>query len=294
MRITQQQETLAYFKKHALDWRNKATGNTRQARVNNIKQRNDYVLYVIKNRKKTRDALDIGCGSGELVHDMAKLGVRATGIDFAQEIIGIARKTAKHPSANFILGSIFDFDFGKTKYDVISANGFIEYISYAQLIKFLKISHGLLSPGGSLVVGSRNRLFNIFSLNDFTESEINDGTADKLLAESISIARGLSINKLAKINPVPLQKSDQRQDNKGVTVSVRYQYTPVQLIRLLKNNGFGPTHISPIHIHGAAPSFKDKYPDIHVAIANFLQNYAEENMSLIPSASSFMIHARKI
>lgn len=293
MKTTQQQETLAYFKKHAQDWRNKASGDTQQARVNNIKQRNNYVLYVIKSRKKTKNALDVGCGSGELVREMAKLGIRATGIDFAKEIIDIARKTAGNPLANFVHGSIFDFDSGKTKYDVISANGFIEYISYKQLIDFLKISSNLLAHGGSLVMGSRNRLFNIFSLNDFTESEIRLGTINQLLRESIALERESDISRLKKIQPASLQKSNKKQNNKGVTISVRYQYTPIQLINLLIKKGFKTVHISPIHIHGVTPELKDKYPRLHVEISNLLQNYAEKNMSLIPNASSFMIHAKK-
>ena len=65
------------------------------------------------------------------------------------------------------------FDYNTdSKFKIISANGFIEYISENELKKFLKNSFDMLEKNGLIVFSSRNRLFNIFSNNEYTKSEI--------------------------------------------------------------------------------------------------------------------------
>ena len=295
METKQQKEALSYFTKQAKEWGDKARITT-QDEVNIIQQRNDYVLRVIGKRDKTEITLDVGCGTGDLVHEIARRGIRAIGVDFAPEMIRIASDNAKRSKsklAEFVCESIFDFDFRNRMFDVVSANGFIEYISFDQLNKFLEISFLLLKKGGSLVLGSRNRLFDAFSSNEFTSYEIIEGAINSILLESIALVKGMSMDKLAEMEPAPLPKVDQEQSNTGIDVSVRYQYTPVQLIRLLTEKGFEPVHVAPIHIHGVVPRFKDKFPAIHTIVSNLLQTYADENRELLPYASSFQIEARR-
>lgn len=52
MATTQQNEALAFFKKFAGEWERKGAGLAVDT-VNNIKQRNDFVLKVIGEREKT-------------------------------------------------------------------------------------------------------------------------------------------------------------------------------------------------------------------------------------------------
>ncbi|MCH8136497.1 MAG: methyltransferase domain-containing protein [Proteobacteria bacterium] len=160
----QQQEALNYFRGHAQEWSNNAAVESLSS-VNIIKQRNDYVLHVIQRRQSTRVALDVGCGTGELVLDVARMGVRSIGVDFAPEMIKIGTQAAveeKLDQAHFHCESIFEFDMSQPTYDCISANGFIEYISCEQLLQFIALSYQALNKDGSLVMGSRNRLFNLF------------------------------------------------------------------------------------------------------------------------------------
>lgn len=296
MDTKQQKEALDYFRKYADDWRKKAGIDSRD-KVNVIKQRNDFVLKVIDEREKTKIALDIGCGTGDLVCEMASRGIDAIGVDFAKEMIEIAEgnaKKVKKGKARFECCSIFDFQFDPDKYDVISANGFIEYISYKELDQLLNLSWKALKMGGSLVLGSRNRLFNIFSLNEFTKDEIEGGNIVRLLLEAIQIAKSDNINDLIGFTTVPFQEEQKEHKDTGIKVSTRYQFTPAQLVNMLKAKGFEPIEIFPIHIHGVVPKFKDKNPVVHGIISNLLQNYANGNMSLIPQSSSFMIHVKKV
>lgn len=295
MATVQQEETLRYFKTHAQNWQNNAN-ISEENKVNVIKQRNGYVLEVIKNRKETGSVLDVGCGTGDLVCEIAKQGINAKGIDFAQDMITLALKRAKEDQlekALFECCSIFDFDCSKQKFDVISANGLIEYISQIELIKFFDLAYEALLPKGSLVVGSRNRLFNIFSLNAYTQHEIIESTVESLLEEAIALSSGESLEDLSKRKPVSFQKPDTKHTKTGIDVTTRYQYTPLQLIGMLKDNGFNAVEIYPIHIHCAPPVFANKYPETHGYISNVLQTYGRQSLELVPFSSSFMLHVQR-
>ncbi len=291
----QQKQALNYFSRSAGAWAKKAKSSG-EDEVNVIRQRNDYVLKVMGERKNVRSFLDIGCGTGDLVCEAARRGVNATGIDFAKEMIEAALRNAKRlniKKAGFVCSSIFDFEFERGKYDVISANGLIEYISLKGLGKLLSLSSMGLKRGGSLILGSRNRLYNIFSLNRFTQEEIESRNMGRLISEAAKIANARHVSELIGLKTARLQTKVKKQLNTGIDVSVRYQYTPAQLINILLDKGFEPVQIYPIHIHGVTPKFKDMHPSVHAAISNLLQDYAEGNMSLIPASSSFMIHAKK-
>jgi SAM-dependent methyltransferase len=262
--------------------------------VNTIKQRNDYVVRVIDERNNTDEALDVGCGTGDLVRGLAQKGIHTLGIDFAKKMIDLAKENAKNlhlDKAIFECCSFFDHHFPPNKYDVVSANGFIEYISRDELNKFFGITLKTLKSGGSLVLGSRNRLFNIFSLNKFTEEEMSGNNINLMLAEAMQIITSRDIRDLIGLKTVPLQKKEKKHPQTGIQVATRYQFTPIQLINMLSDWGFIPVELFPIHVHGVPPKFKDKYPAIHGNISNLLQSYGD--ISLIPQSSSFMIHAKK-
>lgn len=295
MAIGQQHETLGYFKEHAEDWKQKAITEDR-CKFNVIQQRNAYVLDVIRQRTKTESTLDIGCGTGDLVCAIARLGLSATGIDFADEMIRLAREKAeqgRHTQAEFHCSSIFDFDLTSRRYDLISANGFIEYVSLTELQRFLELAHQALNPGGSLVLGSRNRLFNLFSINTFTLEEVDRGTTDLLFREAVSLARGDTLDQLAEIEVPPAQDAAAKHQYTGVGVSTRFQYTPAQLIKWVVAKGLRVEQIYPVHIHGVPPAFKEQHPDVYVDIAKLLQQFGHESMALVPYATTFMLHARK-
>ena len=299
MDTKQQQETLNYFDAFAKDWKEKAQGQ-KISKVNVINQRNNYVLEVVKSRAKNSKTLDVGCGTGELVHEISKLNIHALGVDFANEMIKLANEIAVKDNltnAEFVCASIFEYKMENNSLDVISANGFLEYISYEQLDSFLTVAFNALQKDGSLVLGSRNRLYNIFSMNEYTSNEIANNNIGKLLSEAITITSLADLSGLLQIDAVPLEKPDATHGNTGIDVSTRFQFTPTQLAKMLDAKGFTVKGLCPVHIHGMPPSFVTGHKDVHYNISNLLSQITnddkESRNKLIPSASSFMIHATK-
>ncbi len=294
MSTGQQEEALRYFESHAGEWKSKAESSD-AARVNVIQQRNGYVLHVISERDETGTALDVGCGTGELVCDMAKKGIAAMGVDIAPEMIHLASMKAKNEGlgkARFEACSIFDYDFSQGPFDVICANGFIEYISREELNSFFDLVSGALAPGGSFIVGSRNRLFNLFSLNGFTLHELGGEGLHAMIKEAVMLAAGGGVAGLEGACAPP-QEPEIRHAGTGIDVTTRFQYTPLQLIRMLKERGLAPMGLLPVHIHGVPPVFKEKHPDLHGTLSNLLQTHAHGSMELVPFASSFMLHVKR-
>ena len=64
---------------------------------------------------------------------------------------------------------------------------YIEYLSLSDNKKFFDISNRLLNKNGYIVFGTRNRLFNLYSLNKFSLNEIKKKTFNKFYEESIAL-----------------------------------------------------------------------------------------------------------
>lgn len=292
----QQNQTKNYFEKVSNQWHTKANLKLNKI-LNIIDQRNKYVIEIASNfLPKNAKILDVGCGTGELVIDLSKIGYDSQGIDFSKAMIKKAREQAiknKIQKEIFICESFFDYKFNK-KFDMISANGFIEYISEKELEKFLIKSYELLSKNGILIINSRNRLFNVFSFNKFTEDEIKEKNIISLIEECIYFNSGRNQKDILNTRKKSKIKTNLKKHSKtGINVDTRFQYTPFQLIEKLEKRSFKPFNISPIHIHVFTTGSREIYPDLHNEFSNYIQIQKNENIAFFPQSSSFMISAKK-
>ena len=169
MTYKQQLQTKEFFNLDAKNWSKKSDFYKNKV-MNTLQERN---LYVFKQFKKfkLKSILDVGCGVGDLSFEVSKIAKKSLGIDFSKNMIDLANKKFKNKNLSYLNLSIFDFN-TNYKFDCVSANGFIEYISLNDIKKFLEASSKLLNKNGYLIFGTRNRLFNLFSLNKFTQNEM--------------------------------------------------------------------------------------------------------------------------
>lgn len=298
----QQKQTQKFFERFAKQWSRNAKSNYSDF-VNIVKIRNEYVTSIAKKYlKRNSKTLDLGCGSGDLVIKLLQNHFEAKGIDFASTMIKKAKQTAKRlnlPEGSFIHKSIFDFQ-SDEKFDLISANGVIEYVSEGQLNDIIKLSHALLKKNGILILESRNRLFNVVSFNEYTKNEMRVGEVENLLDECLLFNKFNNFNDVKKTKFVPKiskrLKKHQYTESKyaKIVVDTRNQYTPFELIRLLGKMGFSIVDLYPLHIHALTTGAKAKRPEIHTQLAYFLIEQKDILLKLIPYSSSFMITVKKI
>ena len=234
--------------------------------------------------------LDVGCGTGDLAYHSSKLTKNSTGIDFSENMIKIAKKNYIRKNLNFESSSIFDYKV-KNNFDIISANGFIEYISVDQIKLFLKFCKNYLIKNGLVAISVRNRLFNLFSLNDFSEKELQHNSFRDFYKESINLNK-FSLKDFLKLKKTKFNKSKYNQPKTGnYNIDNRLQFSPLQMIGILNKYNFKTVELFPINYHPATPKIfrtQSSYLNIEKYIT---KNY--NKLSLIPFSSTFIIVAKK-
>lgn len=105
------------------------------------------------NLSKSDRLLDIGCGRGELVIYHSLNGGKATGVDFSDEAIKLAREKATDLKADSIfLISSFENINEEVRFDRIISIDFIEHISIEEGKTFFRKCYNLLNNEGRLII----------------------------------------------------------------------------------------------------------------------------------------------
>ena len=75
---------------------------------------------------------DVGCGSGRFVSPLAQRGAKVTGLDFAPQMLDMARELVAHDGVadrcNFVLSDVLDWKTSET-FDLVIAIGFWDYVA---------------------------------------------------------------------------------------------------------------------------------------------------------------------
>ncbi len=289
--MEQQIQTQKYFGSEAERW----DAQAKKLEYNTIMDRNNTVLDSLRRHGGVTNFLDVGCGTGQLTIQIADLGIAAVGIDFASEMIDICHKNriAANSTANFNCASVFNFKFKADSFDLVSAQGFIEYISESELNEFIKILSQILKKNGMAVVGSRNRLFNVVSMNEYTQMEIEMGTIRHLISESISMQMSPSQQSLFKtLNHLNVEiERPESHPNTGINVTTRYQYTPSELIARFRDAKLIPSQIYPINFHSIPQSLLNdkRLRLIKDQLSSSVANDYSTSHQFVPFSSSFVI-----
>jgi len=263
-----------------------------------IEHRNSIVMNELLRYSTSARLLDVGCGTGQLVIEACGNNHVATGVDYAKEMIEHCLQNAASAGVNadFQLGSIFDLSFSENQFEVISALGFIEYLSQSELEEFFKLVGQLLTDSGRLVIGTRNRLFNVATLNQFTQIEIDLDTFDSLVQQAL-VFQDVSLQYqgfefLAKFAEIQRQPK-MHPETGGIRVDTRYQYSPGELYHRLDYAGYDIDQIYPVHYHSFPPGFKSDHPDEHARVAAYAQYHGAHDRRLIPWCSTLVISAHR-
>jgi 2-polyprenyl-3-methyl-5-hydroxy-6-metoxy-1,4-benzoquinol methylase len=109
----------------------------------------EFPLRILSDPQKGR-MLDVGCGSGALVHLAARMGWEAEGIDVDPKAIACAKRSL----LTVRLGSLLDQRFPNAAFDLLVSNHSIEHVH--DPLSLLKECRRILSPKGRLVISTPN------------------------------------------------------------------------------------------------------------------------------------------
>ncbi len=115
--------------------------------------------YVISHAAMLKDhgeAVDLGCGAGQLVMEMARKvpGLRPTGIDLSEELLAEAKQAAKNAGmeerVNFRLGNVEDLPFADQSLDLVVSTASLHH--WKDPVKVLDEIDRVLKPGGAFYI----------------------------------------------------------------------------------------------------------------------------------------------
>jgi len=111
--------------------------------------------WIYKNyiEGKGNEIIDFGCGPGLYTTRLAEFGANVTGIDFSQNSINYARKTAKQKGLNidYICKDYLSFD-AENKYDLaMMIMCDFSVLSPHERDRMLKLFYKILKPGGRII-----------------------------------------------------------------------------------------------------------------------------------------------
>lgn len=138
-------ETRALWDRLAADWLTQVGDAGDANRVLN----SDPVLWQFAGDVRGRAVLDAGCGTGYLTRQLHDRGAAATGVDFSERMIAIARE--RYPGVDFRVDSCSTLrTVGDAAFDLVIANYVL--MDTPDLAGTVRAFHRVLKPGGAAVV----------------------------------------------------------------------------------------------------------------------------------------------
>ncbi len=245
------------------------------------------------------NAIDLGCGRGDLCCLLAAVGTTVAGIDFSETMLAEARtRLASLPAdararVSLIHADIYGNGVNDGSVDAVAAIGVLE-TEPSDAALFAE-ARRMLRAGGVFVVSCRNRLFNLVSVNRHTRAELDAGTLGDLLAEAEELLQASSptttagaltgfADRMREAAALPRGESIAAAPA-AVRIGETRQHTPVQLKRFAHGNGFhGGTFIG-VHPHPLPPVMEAMEPAAYNRIAAAAEAFQHEPMGLVWSSA---------
>lgn len=121
------------------------------------------VLWLEETGVKVRTSLDLACGTGILCEILRKSGIRASGMDFSEGMIRIARESS--PDIPYEVADMVTYRPEK-QFDLVTCTGdaLNHILKWEDVEQIFRNVYGYLSPGGYFV-------FDILNENEVSTSE---------------------------------------------------------------------------------------------------------------------------
>jgi len=102
--------------------------------------------------------LEVGCGNGTISVELSKRKYSVIGVDVSSSMIELAQEknSQSDGKCDFRIGNAEDLDFDDNTFDIVIANGLLEYIEWQRWA--LQEIHRVIKPQGYLLIITANRL----------------------------------------------------------------------------------------------------------------------------------------
>ncbi|MFW9798043.1 MAG: class I SAM-dependent methyltransferase [Candidatus Thorarchaeota archaeon] len=124
----------------------------------------DYIIKELLPRGSR--VLDVGCGTGELLIEAGRRGVRGLGIDTNEAMLAIAQEKSKKRNlgrrVEFKLGDALSFSFAKSPFDIVVSTLMISELQEDEVQKFVYATLNHVKSGGTVIIGGEGEPRGIF------------------------------------------------------------------------------------------------------------------------------------
>jgi SAM-dependent methyltransferase len=117
-----------------------------------------------------KDVIDIGCGQGALVRELAAAGARPIGIEISEEQLATARARDGASGARYLVGRAESLPLDDASVDLAV---FMRTLHHVPPAPALREAHRVLRPGGAVYVAEPLAEGDFFTLTSLVEDELD-------------------------------------------------------------------------------------------------------------------------
>jgi SAM-dependent methyltransferase len=237
--------------------------------------------------------LDVGCGDGSVTLSLLKNGIDATGFDFAEEMAAEAQ--TKLEKNGYDGDRIHQDDLREElpreeSYDAVIALGVFPHVP--EIEPNLENVYKTLSDDGVALIQFRNKIFDIFTLNQYTyDFYENQLLRDVELPEDPDTALKQRIRDACNVTRTEPEKDDNDKELSYEDIYAPFS-NPFTVENQWKKIGFSNLDMLFYNYHGMLPEFEEVYPDAFRKASLELEDPDDWRGYLM--ASSFILEGWKI
>lgn len=244
------------------------------------------IIMTLLDKIKPKNISDAGCGAGMPIIEMLKMGYDVTGYDKSQNMIERAKTNLINNGFDpdkVCIGNFEDPDHIKDQsFDCITGMGAFYYSR--DILKTLLNQKKKLRKGGHLIFSLRNKLFDLVTLNEYTQEFLGELFGIDKYDEKI---QKIFFDQFSNINKV--KKKFKNLDESGVFSTVHNPLTVND--ELLEPLGllFRKTYF--FHFHSLPPIFEHIIPEQFRLDSWKMENPTDWKGNFL--SSGFIVHCIK-
>jgi ubiquinone/menaquinone biosynthesis C-methylase UbiE len=124
-----------------------------------------------------RRVLDVGCGQGDVVLGLSRLGADATGLEISDELLAAAREADTGHEASWVVGTAQDLPYDDATFDLVLFMKSLHHVAIAEMAPALADARRVLRDDGRVYVAEPLLAGSFFELVRLIEDEVEVRTA---------------------------------------------------------------------------------------------------------------------